>query len=235
MRTFFPLALLGLSLVAASSMAAPATSSAGVEGVAGVKQEGAAQVKPVENGSIAVPPPKAQGVEKIDGVETVKGVKAAGDATPPPAPVAHPATPVAGPGSNAAMPPPKAKGVEKVEGVEAAAGVKGPGHAAGVPPPAAKAVAPPAPGMKPLPPPGKAGSGASVRPVDGVAGIDGEKLKNLEAALKVQHVGKGVGEAHKAKAAAGLLTVPVPAPKAGPKNDGRDLLQNFDKIPDTGS
>ena len=109
------------------------------------------------------------------------------------------------------------------------------------------------PPVKPVSPPpvagtavqaggGTVGSGGSIRAIKGVAGINAAKLQNLEAALQIKHGGEGTpigGGAEKGgkgkAAAAALLGVPGPAPKAGPKADGRAGFQEFEKLPDTGS
>jgi hypothetical protein len=62
-----------------------------VSGVSGVKQDAVARIKPLE--ARTSPPPigsSAQGVNKVDGINTIDGVKAAGQAAPlpPPPPVA---------------------------------------------------------------------------------------------------------------------------------------------------
>ncbi|NBV23781.1 MAG: hypothetical protein EBS05_17915, partial [Proteobacteria bacterium] len=51
---------------------------AAVSGIKGVKEEAAAKIKNIEPGNVAVPQSSAQGVNKIDGINTVNGVKADG-------------------------------------------------------------------------------------------------------------------------------------------------------------
>lgn len=75
------------------------------------------------------------------------------------------------------------------------------------------------------------GAGA-IRAVEGVAGIDTDKLRNLEAALQAKPTGPGDGP--KAKAAAQLLGKPATSNKPPEeKTDGRSDFQ--DRIPDKGS
>ena len=194
------------SLASAQEPAAktPPTPAA-VAGVKGVKEEAAARIKTIEPGNIAIPPNTAQGVSKIDGINTVNGVKADGRTVVLP-------------------PPPTPKAV--------------------TPPPPPKAVAPPPPpsAAKPPPPPivgtavnvtvGTVGTGA-VRPVTGVTGINAVKLQNLETALAVKN---GPQQGTKGKAAAAeLIGGAGPGPKPGPKTDGRNIFQEFEKLPNKGS
>lgn len=207
----------------------------GVEKVEGVKAAGA-------KGATPPPPPpptphQAKGVEKVEGLNKVEGVKALGTkaVTPPPPPPPAPREAkgvekvegIKGVGTKAVTPPPEAKGVKKIEGV------KGVGTKAVPPPPAPKAVAPPPTGSAVKITPGKIGTGGTIKAVDGVKGLQTEKLKNLEAALQIkekpEHKGGG-----KAKAAAELITQPGPLPQPGNKEDGRTLFPE-QKIPNTGS
>ncbi len=82
--------------------------TAAVSAIKGVKEEAVAKVKPIE--PTVTPPPKnaAQGVNKIDGIDTINGVKADGRAPVlPPPPVRPPPPP---------PPPPKAPPVVGVKG-----------------------------------------------------------------------------------------------------------------------
>lgn len=138
-----------------------------------------------------------------------------------------------------AAPKNAAQGVNKVDGVNTVNGVKADGRTVVLPPPPVlKPVAPPPP------PPivgtavnvavGTVGTGA-VRPVTGVTGINAAKLQNLEAALAIKQ-GGGPDKGAKGKAAAAaLLGVPGPGPKAGPKTDGRAGFQEFEKLIAPGS
>ena len=195
-----------------ASALAQETRNAAAEGVRGVNQEGSATVKNVDPRTTAVNAEKVQGVEKVEGVKAT-GAKGA---TPPPPP-----------------PPHQAKGVEKVEGVKTVEGIKGAGTKAVPPPPAAKAVKPPPVGTAAHIEPGKIGTGGTIKAIEGVKGLQTEKLKNLEAALQIkekpEHNGGG-----KAKAAAELITQPGPLAQPGPKQDGRTLFPE-QKIPDVGS
>ncbi len=158
--------------------------AAAVSSVKGVKEEAVGKVKPIE--PTVTPPPKntAQGVNKIDGIDTINGVKADGRA---------PVLP----------PPPKAPPVVGVKGT--AVNVGG----------------------------GTVGAGGSIRAVNGVAGINAAKLQNLEVALQIKQNPTPEGPG-KAKAAAALLG-PGPGTKTGPKKDGRDVFQEFEKLPNKGS
>ena len=189
-------AWLGLTWLAVQSVAQekipPPT--AAVSSIKGVKEEAAAKVKPIE--PTVPPPPKntAQGVNKIDGIDTINGVKADGRAPVlPPPPVQPPPPP----------PPPKAPPVVGVKGT--AVNVGG----------------------------GTVGAGGSIRAVNGVAGINAAKLQNLEVALQIKQNPTPEGPG-KAKAAAALLG-PGPGTKTGPKKDGRDVFQEFEKLPNKGS
>lgn len=178
-----------------------------VAGVKGVKEEAAARIKQIETGSVAVPPSTAQGVSKIDGINTVNGVKADGRTVvlpPPPTPKA--VTPP--PPPKAVTPPPPS------------------------PPPVAKPPPPPIVGTAVNVAVGTVGTGA-VRPVTGVTGINAVKLQNLETALAVKN---GPQQGTKGKAAAAeLLGGSGPGPKPAPKTDGRAVFQEFEKLPNKGS
>jgi hypothetical protein len=89
------------------------------------------------------------------------------------------------------------------------------------------------------PPPGvgqvegvKAGAAGGVRAVTGVAGIDAEKLRNLEAALQAKPQ-EGPLDPKKLRAAAQLLgdSKPGPEPKPIEKTDARATLNEF-KLPE---
>lgn len=83
-----------------------APAPAAVSGIQGVKEEAAAKIKNIETGNVAVPKNTAQGVNKIDGINTVNGVKADGRTVVlPPPPVPHPVAPPPPP------PPPTARPV----------------------------------------------------------------------------------------------------------------------------
>lgn len=177
------------SLAAAQEPASKSPSApAAVAGVKGVKEEAAARIKNIEPGNIAIPPNTAQGVSKIDGINTVNGVKADGRTVvlPPPPP------------PSAAKPPPPPPIVGTAVNVAV----------------------------------GTVGTGA-VRPVTGVTGINAVKLQNLETALAVKN---GPQQGTKGKAAAAeLIGGAGPGPKPGPKTDGRNGFQEFEKLPNKGS
>lgn len=186
-------ALLCLAGLAVAQEKSPPPAAA-VSSIKGVKEEAAAKVKPID--PTVTPPPKnaAQGVNKIDGIDTISGVKADGRAPVlPPPPVTPPPPP----------PPPKAPPVVGVKGT--AVNVGG----------------------------GTVGAGGSIRAVNGVAGINAAKLQNLETALQIKNSPTPQGPG-KAKAAAELLG-PGVGPKAGTKKDGRDVFQEFEKLPNKGS
>ncbi len=84
----------------------PATA---VSAVQGVKEEAAAKIKNVETGTMAAPKNTAQGVNKIDGINTVNGVKADGRTVvipPPPVPKAVAPPPPPPPPTARPVPPP---------------------------------------------------------------------------------------------------------------------------------
>ncbi len=78
----------------------------------------------------------------------------------------------------------------------------------------------------------KAASAGAVRPVVGVAGIDADKIRNLEAALQAKPH-EGAPDAKKLRAAAQLLGDPKPGPEPKPveKTDARATLNEF-KLPE---
>jgi hypothetical protein len=173
-----------------------------------VKEDAVANVKNAETGNAATS--TTQGVNKINGVETINGVKADGRTVVPPTGTVVPPPPP--PPVGAAPPPPP-------------------------PPPApivsAGGTAIPAGG-------GSVGSAANIRAVKGVAGINTAKLQNLEKALILKQgggtpTGNGAEKGGKGKAAAAaLLGVPLEK-KPGPKEDGRGGFQEFEKLQNNGS
>jgi hypothetical protein len=244
--------------VAAGAAVAAESPPAAVEGVQGVRQEGAARVRNVDPrtarpvspdkaegveqaatavnpvqapGTVAAPtpPPPPQGGEQA--ATAVKPVSQSGTASAPPPPPppkgvdqgATTARPVAGPGTaSTPPPPPPPKGVD--QGATAVKPATGPGTPAPVPPPAAKGVG----AVEGVKTPGSAG----IHAVQGIAGIDTDKLRNLEAALQAKPAAHGEGP--KAKAAAQLLQKPGNTPKPPEeKSDGRSDFQ--ERIPDKGS
>ena len=133
--------------------------------------------------------------------------------------------PATGPGTAATPPPPPPpKGVD--QGAPDAAPVAGAGAPAPVTPPAPKGIGS-VEGVK-------TPTGGVIRAVEGVAGIDTDKLRNLEAALMAKPTPAQEEPKAKAKAAAQLLQKPTPAPKpTEEKTDGRSDFQ--ERIPDKGS
>ncbi len=221
---------LGLFL-AAAVIAADAPPSA-VEGVKGVRQEGAAKVKNIDPRTARpVSPEKAEGVEQsATAVKPASGPGTVAAPTPPPPPqgVGQEATavkPAGGPGTaSAPPPPPPPTGVD--QGAPEAAPVAGQGSPAPVAPPSPKGIGS-VEGVK-------ASGGGVIRAVEGVAGIDTEKLRNLEAALMAKPAPVPEDPKAKAKAAAQLLQKPTPAPKPAQRMaDGRPDFQ--ERIPDKGS
>ena len=221
---------LGLFL-AAAVIAADAPPSA-VEGVKGVRQEGAAKVKNVDPRTARpVSPEKAEGVEQsATAVKPATGPGTVAAPTPPPPPqgVGQEATavkPAGGPGTaSAPPPPPPPTGVD--QGAPEASPVAGQGSPAPVAPPSPKGIGS-VEGVK-------ASGGGVIRAVEGVAGIDTEKLRNLEAALMAKPAPVPEDPKAKAKAAAQLLQKPTPAPKPAQRMaDGRPDFQ--ERIPDKGS
>ncbi len=221
---------LGLFL-AAAVIAADAPPSA-VEGVKGVRQEGAAKVKNIDPRTARpVSPEKAEGVEQsATAVKPATGPGTVAAPTPPPPPqgVGQEATavkPAGGPGTaSTPPPPPPPTGVD--QGAPEAAPVAGQGSPAPVAPPSPKGIGS-VEGVK-------ASGGGVIRAVEGVAGIDTEKLRNLEAALMAKPAPVPEDPKAKAKAAAQLLQKPTPAPKPAQRMaDGRPDFQ--ERIPDKGS
>jgi hypothetical protein len=216
-------AWLGLGALAIAQE--PRLPTAAVEGIKGVKQEAVAEIKNVEPGNAGPSDgvasgtkSNAQGVNKINGVETINGVKGAGRTViPPPPPGAPP-------------PPPPPSGV--VQPATSAKPVAPPPP----PPPVVSAggTALPAGG-------GSVGSTAHIRAVQGVAGINTAKLQNLEKALVLKQGGGGTPSGAGAEkggkgksAAAALLAAPLEK-QPGPKEDGRAGFQEFEKLQNNGS
>lgn len=220
---------------------------AAVEGVKGVRQEGAGKVREVEPAATQVaptpvPPPPSQVVKGVaakavenpnsksvplpsgQGMKPVEGQK-------PPESVQGPGMKAVAPPETKATPPPVAQGVREIEGQKPPKPVGGAGK--GVPPPpSVKSVAPPSPGSV-TPPPTGVKPPTGIKPVRGVAGIDADKQRNLEAALQAKPLGGP--DAKKAKAAAALLEGPPAKPKTADKADDRRLFEEARKIPDNGS
>jgi|GEM_PF-674382 len=214
----------------------PQPAPAAVQGIKGVKEDAVSTVKHVETGNAAPSggvttgaKNDAQAVNKVNGVQTINGVKEDGRTVVPPVAPPPPPPPTA-------VPPPPPHGVE--------------------PPPPPTAVEPPPPhGVQPPPPPtvhqagsivapagGSVGTAATIQSVKGVTGLNTAKIQNLEAALNLKHAaetpaGTGAEKGGKGKAAAaGLLAAPLekPDPKA-PKQDGRAGFQEFEKLQVNGS
>ena len=208
---------LGCVVSAQENRPAPAA----VEGVKGVKQEAVQKIKNVETGTAT----SAKDVNKVDGINTINGVKADGRAAIPPVQSFVP-PPISGTAmkveiGSATGTATTAKGVNKVDGIDTINGVKAEGQA----------VKPP---VTHVPPPPIAGTAATIHAVQGVAGINAAKLQNLEAALKLKHEGAGT-PTDKGKAAAAALGGPGPSIKPGPKQDGRAGFQEFQKLQTNGS
>src|SRR5262245_2084392 len=215
---------LGLGGLTMAQQAAPAP--AAVQGVTGVKQEAVSSVKQLEQGTTTPTggvttgaKNDAQAVNKVNGVETINGVKADGrTVVPPPPPTNVPPPP---PPPTAVPPPP----------------VKATNAPPPPPPPAAHQAGTAAPvGGDAV------GTAAKIQAVKGVTGLNTAKIQNLEAALKLKQGGEtpaGTGEEKGGKgkaAAAALLGAPLekPNPKA-PKEDGRAGFQEFEKLQNLGS
>ncbi len=238
---------LGLGAIAGAQNAQPAP--AAVQGIKGVKEDAVSTVKHVETGNAAPTggvttgaKNDAQAVNKVNGVETINGVKQDGRAVvPPPPPVAPPPPKVNGVETINGVkedgrtvitpPPPVAPPPPKVNGVETINGVKEEGHTVVVPPP------PPPPAVHQA-----VGTAATIQAVKGVTGLNTAKIQNLEAALNLKHGGNtppGTGAENGGKgkaAAAGLLAAPLEKPDAkAPKADGRGGFQEFEKLQVNGS
>jgi len=254
-RWVFPVCLCLGGLAVAQEPRPPA---AAVEGIKGVKEDAVANVKRIETGNAAASggivtgtKSDAQGVNKVNGVETISGVQADGRTVLPPTnPVAPPPPPppsgVVQPATTVVAPPPPPP---------PPSGVIQPAPSVAAPPPPPASVVQPATSVAPPPPPpivsaggtavpaggGSVGSAANIRAVQGVAGIDTAKLQNLEKALVLKQgggdtpTGAGAEKGGKGKsAAAALLAVPLEK-KPGPKQDGRDGFQEFEKLQNNGS
>lgn len=190
----------------------------------------------------AVPPPPPQGAQAAGQEAKAAGqdAKAAGQAakpveqTPPP-PAVTAAAKGAKPVEQAATAAGQAgKGVEQQAKAAGQGGKPVEQHAA-----AASAVKEGAKAVPPPPPQGvgqvqgiKAGAAGAVRPVIGVAGIDADKIRNLEAALQAKPQ-EGPVDKKKLRAAAQLLGDPKPGPEPKPveKTDARSMLNEF-KLPE---
>lgn len=173
-----------------------------ISGIKGVPQEALESVKKIETPTIVPTVVRtAQGADRVDGVDPVKGVTQPGPVVPPVTPVGHPE-----------------KGVNQVEGIKAKALN------------AVKPVATPSSGVV-----------STIRTVEGVQGIITQKQKNLEAALlmKEDHGGTSAIAAKGGKGAAAAALLPGPPglipPAPAPKGDGRDTLQQFEKLTTPGS
>ncbi len=79
-----------LSIAGPVAAQEPRPPAAAVEGIKGVKEDAVAKIKNVEPGVATGTKNAAQGVNKIDGIDTINGVKAAGRTAvqpPPPPPI----------------------------------------------------------------------------------------------------------------------------------------------------
>jgi hypothetical protein len=201
---------LAISLVAAQAQE-PRPATAGVDGIKGVKEDAVANVNNVETGNAATS--TAQGVNKINGVETINGVKAAGRTVVPPtgSVVPPPPPPPVGAAPPPPSPPPSPPPIVSAGGTAVPAGG------------------------------GSVGTAANIRAIKGVSGINSAKLQNLEKALILKQggggtpTGTGAENGGKGKsAAAALLAAPLEK-KPGPKEDGRAGFQEFEKLQNNGS
>lgn len=216
---------LGCASFSHAQQQAPASSATpAVQGIKGVKEEAVSDVKNIKTGNAASSggvvnsgtKSDAQGVNKVNGVETIHGVESDGRnavmPTAPPPPVGAPPSP----------PPP----------IVSAGGTTVP---AGETPPPSPIV--PAGGTTVPAGGGSVGSAANIRAVQGVSGINTTKLQNLEAALNLKKdatvTPAGTGGKGRA-AAAGLLSAPLEK-QTGPKEDGRAGFQEFEKLQNSGS
>lgn len=234
---------LSLGGMAVAQQAVPGPAPAAVEGVTGVKQEAVSSIKQLEKGTAAPTggvttgaKNDAQAVNKVNGVETINGVKADGRAVvPPPPPTNVPPPPPPPPQAITSGAKHDAQAVDKVTGVETT-----PPTSVAPPPPPPPAVhqagtAAPVGG-------GAVGNAAKIQSVKGVTGLNTAKIQNLEAALQLKQGGEtpaGTGQEKGGKgkaAAAALLGAPLekPNPKA-PKEDGRAGFQEFEKLQNLGS
>jgi hypothetical protein len=206
-----------------------------VQGVQGVKEKAAADIKNLEKGNAASSGSVTEkgAVGDAKSVNQVQGVKTDGrnavQATPPPPPNGAPPPPPSAtppPPAGATPPPPTAVG--------------------GVAPDASAPPPPPPPTAPPIVPAGgttvpagggSVGTAANIRAVQGVGGINTAKLQNLEAALQLKKDGADAPRGHAGKgraAAAGLLSAPLEKQTNTPE-DGRAGFQEFEKLQGTGS
>ncbi|RBP45682.1 hypothetical protein DES53_10264 [Roseimicrobium gellanilyticum] len=228
---------LGLACLAPQVHGQSGTTSPGVQGVQGVKEKAAADIKNLEQGNAA----SSGGVTdkgtvgEAKSVNQVQGVKTDGrnavQATPPPPPNGAPPPP---PPASATPPPPSMATPPPPAGV------------VGVEPDSAAPPPPPPPTAPPIVPAGgttvpagggSVGTAANIRAVQGVGGINTAKLQNLEAALNLKKDGTDApaGNAGRGRAAAaGLLSAPLEK-QTGTPEDGRDGFQEFQKLQGTGS
>jgi len=185
----------------------PRPPTAAVEGIKGVKEDAVAKVKHVEPGVATGTKSTAQGIKgvKEEAVAQVKNIETGSAAAS---------------GGVVAGTKSSAQGVNKIDGIDTIDGVKADGRTA---------VVPVQPGVQPV----ISGAG-SIQAVNGVTGINAAKLQNLEAALQLKHDGGGTPTG-KGKAAAAALGAPGPGIKPGPKKDGRDGFQEFEKLKTNGS
>lgn len=242
---------------AKSAQSVPQQAQPVAQPVKAAPQEGQAveqKAKPMSSEAQPVPPPPSSGAQAAGQEAKASGqdAKAAGQDAKAAGQEAKAAGQEAKPVEQ--TPPPSvasaAKGAKPVEqqataagqggkGVEQAAKAAGQGgkpveqHAtASAAQEGAKAVPPPPPqgvgqahGVKPA-------AAGGVRPVTGVAGLDADKIRNLEAALQANPQ-EGPVDAKKLRAAAKLLGDPRPGPEPKPveKTDARSMLNEF-KLPE---
>lgn len=209
------------------------------------------QAKPMtQDAKAAGQEAKAAGQDAKAAGQDAKAAGQDANAVPPPPPqgaqVAGQEAKAAGQDAKAAGQDAKAAGQEATAAGQAGKGIPQEAKAAGQGgqpveqhAAAASAVKEGAQAVPPPPPKGvgqvegiKAGAAGAVRPVTGVAGLDADKIRNLEAALQAKPQ-EGPVDKKKLRAAAQLLGDPKPSPEPKPveKTDARSMLNEF-KLPE---
>ncbi|GEP41890.1 hypothetical protein BGE01nite_11810 [Brevifollis gellanilyticus] len=212
-----PTTCLGLAASLLLPCIAAAQQPATINGIQGVKQEAVPSIKNIEPPATQpVTPGAVEGVKKVEGVNTINGVKAAAPQTVQPIPPPPAAAPVQPNEVKGLPPPPAAASAVQTDDVK---GVKPP------PPPNA---------VQAVPPPPAANAVSTIRAVQGVQGIVVPKQRNLEAALLIKE-GTGIPDPKGKAAAAALFGPPGKEPGLKPGEDGRNELQEFEKLNTPGS
>lgn len=233
--------LLSLSAAYAEDQPAAVKQNA-IETVAGVKQEAVPQVKPVTE----TPPPASVEVKPVTQTPppTSVEVKPVTQTPPPPPP---PTSVEVKPVTQTPPPPPPPTAVE-IKPVTQAPPPPPPPTAVEIKPVTQAPPPPPPPQVNkidgihtpPPPPVSVVKQAGTIQAINGVTGLNTDKLKNLEAALILKQAAETpkTGAEHDGKgkaAAAALLSVPGSKPAPQPGKDGRDGFHEFEKLQNRGS